>query len=192
MDTVIVAGGGLAGCEAAWQLARAGIPVKLAEMKPQRFSPAHKSPLLAELICSNSLKAARIESAAGLLKEEMSRLGSLLVPIAKRCAVPAGGALAVDRELFSQMVTEAVEAEPLITLERRELDAIPEGPAVIATGPLTSDTLAREIEKLCGGGLSFFDAAAPIVTRESIDMERCFTADRYGRGRGTGTTSTAP
>ncbi|MCI8385283.1 MAG: methylenetetrahydrofolate--tRNA-(uracil(54)-C(5))-methyltransferase (FADH(2)-oxidizing) TrmFO [Acutalibacter sp.] len=186
MDTVIVAGGGLAGCEAAWQLARAGIPVKLAEMKPQRFSPAHKSPLLAELICSNSLKAARIESAAGLLKEEMSRLGSLLVPIAKRCAVPAGGALAVDRELFSQMVTEAVEAEPLITLERRELDAIPEGPAVIATGPLTSDTLAGEIEKLCGGGLSFFDAAAPIVTRESIDMERCFTADRYGRGEGDG------
>lgn len=186
MDTVIVAGGGLAGCEAAWQLARAGIPVELAEMKPQRFSPAHKSPLLAELVCSNSLKASRIESAAGLLKEEMARLGSLLVPIARRCAVPAGGALAVDRDLFSQAVTGAVEKEPLITLTRRELDRIPEGPAVIATGPLTSDKLAGEIEKLCGGGLSFFDAAAPIVTRESIDMARCFTADRYGRGEGDG------
>lgn len=186
MDSVIVAGGGLAGCEAAWQLARAGIPVELAEMKPERFSPAHKSPLLAELVCSNSLKAARVESAAGLLKEEMARLGSLLVPIARRCAVPAGGALAVDRDLFSQMVTEAVESEPLITLTRRELDHIPAGPAVIATGPLTSDGLAGEIEKLCGGGLSFFDAAAPIVTRESIDMSRCFTADRYGRGEGDG------
>lgn len=186
METITVAGGGLAGCEAAWQLAGQGIPVRLVEMKPDRFSPAHKSPMLAELICSNSLKAARIDSAAGLLKEEMRRLGSLLVPIAERTAVPAGGALAVDREAFSRLATEAVENHPLITLERRELDRLPEGPAVMATGPLTSDALAGEIEKLCGGGLSFFDAAAPIVTRESVDMSRCFTADRYGRGEGDG------
>lgn len=160
--------------------------MRLIEMKPRKFSPAHKSAGFAELICSNSLKAARIESAAGLLKEEMRRLGSLLVPIAERCAVPAGGALAVDRDEFSRLATEAIEGHPLITVERRELDRIPEGPAVIATGPLTSDALAGEIGALCGGGLSFFDAAAPIVTRESIDMDRCFTADRYGRGEGDG------
>ncbi len=186
MEKITVVGGGLAGCEAAWQLAGQGLPVRLMDMKPGRFSPAHKSPLLAELVCSNSLKAARVESAAGLLKEEMRRLGSLLVPIAQQTAVPAGGALAVDREAFSRLATQAVESHPLITLERRELEAIPAGPAVIATGPLTSDSLAGEIETLCGGGLHFFDAAAPIVTRESIDMSRCFTADRYGRGEGDG------
>ena len=148
MEKITVVGGGLAGCEAAWQLAGQGLPVRLMDMKPGRFSPAHKSPLLAELVCSNSLKAARVESAAGLLKEEMRRLGSLLVPIAQQTAVPAGGALAVDREAFSRLVTQAVESHPLITLERRELEAIPAGPAVIATGPLTSDRLAGEIETL--------------------------------------------
>lgn len=182
MQSITVIGGGLAGCEAAWQIARQGVPVKLYEMKPEKFSPAHKSRGLAELICSNSLKAARIESAAGLLKEEMRRLGSLLMDCARKCRVPAGGALAVDRDEFSRLATEAIEGEPLIELCRREVSGIPEGVAVIASGPLTSDGLAGEIEKLCGGRLSFFDAAAPIVTAESIDMERCFAASRYGRG----------
>lgn len=182
MEKVTVVGAGLAGCEAAWQLARQGAAVELVEMKPQKFSPAHKSPGFAELVCSNSLKAARIESAAGLLKEEMRRLGSLLVPIAQRAAVPAGGALAVDREEFSRLVTEAIEANPLITLRREELLALPEGPAIVATGPLTAPGLSQAIQALCGGALSFFDAAAPIVTKESIDMNKCFAASRYGRG----------
>lgn len=182
MEKVTVVGAGLAGCEAAWQLARQGAAVELVEMKPQKFSPAHKSAGFAELVCSNSLKAARIESAAGLLKEEMRRLGSLLVPIAQRAAVPAGGALAVDREEFSRLVTEAIEANPLITLRREELLELPEGPAIIATGPLTAPGLSQAIQALCGGALSFFDAAAPIVTKESIDMNQCFAASRYGRG----------
>lgn len=182
MEGITVIGGGLAGCEAAWRIAREGVPVKLYEMKPVKFSPAHRSAGLAELICSNSLKASRIESAAGLLKEEMRRLGSLLMECAMKCQVPAGGALAVDREEFSRLATEAIEDEPLIEVCRREVDEIPEGVTVIASGPLTSDGLAAGIEELCGGRLSFFDAAAPIVTAESIDMERCFAASRYGRG----------
>lgn len=182
MESITVIGGGLAGCEAAWQAAKRGVPVKLFEMKPGKFSPAHKSGGLAELICSNSLKAARIESAAGLLKEEMRRLGSLLMDCALKCQVPAGGALAVDREEFSRLATEAIESEPLIELCREEVTEIPEGVTVIASGPLTSDGLAAEIEKLCGGRLSFFDAAAPIVSAESVDMTKCFAASRYGRG----------
>ena len=181
MEPVTVLGAGLAGCEAAWQLARRGIPVTLYEMKPQKFSPAHKSQGLAELICSNSLKASRIDSAAGLLKEEMRRLGSLLVPCAEQCAVPAGGALAVDRDQFSRLVTQAIENEPRITLRREEVTDLPAGPVIVATGPLTSEPLAEKILALCGGALSFFDAAAPIVTRESLDMDHCFTASRYGR-----------
>ena len=181
MEPVTVLGAGLAGCEAAWQLAKRGIPVTLYEMKPQKFSPAHKSQGLAELICSNSLKASRIDSAAGLLKEEMRRLGSLLVPCAEQCAVPAGGALAVDRDQFSRLVTQAIENEPRITLRREEVTELPAGPAIVATGPLTSEPLAEKILALCGGALSFFDAAAPIVTRESLDMDHCFTASRYGR-----------
>ena len=181
MEPVTVLGAGLAGCEAAWQLARRGIPVTLYEMKPQKFSPAHKSQGLAELICSNSLKASRIDSAAGLLKEEMRRLGSLLVPCAEQCAVPAGGALAVDRDQFSRLVTQAIENEPRIALRREEVTELPAGPAIVATGPLTSEPLAEKILALCGGALSFFDAAAPIVTRESLDMDHCFTASRYGR-----------
>ena len=181
MEPVTVLGAGLAGCEAAWQLAKRGIPVTLYEMKPQKFSPAHKSQGLAELICSNSLKASRIDSAAGLLKEEMRRLGSLLVPCAEQCAVPAGGALAVDRDQFSRLVTQAIEDEPRIALRREEVTELPEGPAIVATGPLTSEPLAEKILALCGGALSFFDAAAPIVTRESLDMDHCFTASRYGR-----------
>ncbi len=181
MEPVTVLGAGLAGCEAAWQLAKRGIPVTLYEMKPQKFSPAHKSQGLAELICSNSLKASRIDSAAGLLKEEMRRLGSLLVPCAEQCAVPAGGALAVDRDQFSRLVTQAIENEARITLRREEVTELPAGPAIVATGPLTSEPLAEKILALCGGALSFFDAAAPIVTRESLDMDHCFTASRYGR-----------
>lgn len=178
-----VIGAGLAGCEAAWQIARGGEEVELWEMKPERYSPAHSSRGLAELVCSNSLKALRVESAAGLLKEEMKRMGSLLVPCALQCAVPAGGALAVDREQFSHLVTQAIEKEPRITLHREEAVEIPaEGIVVIASGPLTSDRLAEQISALCGGSLSFFDAAAPIVTAESLDMEHVFTASRYGRG----------
>ena len=166
----IVIGGGLAGCEAAWQLAQAGIPVKLYEMKPVRYSPAHHQETLAELVCSNSLKASRLASAGGLLKTEMELMGSLLVRCAKACAVPAGGALAVDRNQFSQMVTQEIQNHELIQIIREEITEIPEQNAVIATGPLTSDALSREIEKLCGNRLSFFDAAAPVVSADSLDM----------------------
>lgn len=182
-DTVTVIGAGLAGSEAAWQIANAGHRVRLHEMKPVKFSPAHKSAGFAELICSNSLKAARIDSAAGLLKEEMRRMGSLLVACADACSVPAGGALAVDRDRFSALATERLRAHPNIEVVTGEVTEIPpDGVVVVASGPLTSDALAERITALCGGGLSFFDAAAPIVTRESLDMEHCFSASRYGRG----------
>lgn len=181
-ERVSVLGAGLAGCEAAWQLARRGIPVTLYEMKPQQFSPAHHSENFAELICSNSLKAARVDSAAGLLKEEMRRFGSLLIRCAQESRVPAGGALAVDRGEFSRLATQAIENEPLIQICREEVTDIPEGPVIVATGPLTSQSLSEKIQSLCGGSLSFFDAAAPIVTRESLDMDRCFAASRYGKG----------
>jgi methylenetetrahydrofolate--tRNA-(uracil-5-)-methyltransferase len=181
--SILVAGAGLAGCEAAWQIAQHGIQVELYEMKPAKFSPAHKNPNFAELVCSNSLKAERVESAAGLLKEEMHRLGSLLVPCAYDCRVPAGGALAVDRTAFAQKVTEKIQNHPLIHIHTEELVHIPkDGIVVIATGPLTSDALADEIFRLCGGSLSFYDAAAPIVSAESLNMERIFSASRYGRG----------
>ena len=180
-----VIGGGLAGCEAAWTLANAGVAVTLYEMKPTRFSPAHKSVGLAELVCSNSLKARRLESAAGLLKEEMRRLGSLCMQVADTCAVPAGGALAVDRDAFSSGMTAAIEAHPLITVLREECTAIPEdGVVVIASGPLTSDALAEKLTTLCGEGLHFYDAAAPIVEADSVDMNVAFTASRYGREEG--------
>ncbi|MDE6746146.1 MAG: methylenetetrahydrofolate--tRNA-(uracil(54)-C(5))-methyltransferase (FADH(2)-oxidizing) TrmFO, partial [Oscillospiraceae bacterium] len=179
---ITVIGAGLAGCEAAWQLAKAGLDVELWEMKPQKFTPAHKYNGFAELVCSNSLKASRVNSAAGLLKEEMRRLGSLTVPCAEETAVPAGGALAVDREKFSDLVTEKIMSEPRITVKRGEVSEIPEGNVIIATGPLTSGGLAESIETLCGGYLSFHDAAAPIVTYESLDKEKIFFAARYGRG----------
>ncbi|MCF2651934.1 methylenetetrahydrofolate--tRNA-(uracil(54)-C(5))-methyltransferase (FADH(2)-oxidizing) TrmFO [Anaeromassilibacillus senegalensis] len=182
-QTVTVIGAGLAGVEAAWQIANAGYSVRLHEMKPVKFSPAHKSAGFAELICSNSLKAARIDSAAGLLKEEMRRLGSLLTTCAEEARVPAGGALAVDRDLFSEMATEKIRSHPNVEVITGEVTDIPEtGVTVIASGPLTSDALAEKITSLCGGALSFFDAAAPIVTRESLDMEHCFTASRYDKG----------
>ncbi len=178
-----VIGAGLAGCEAAMQIASAGIPVRLYEMKPNKKSPAHKTNYFGELVCSNSLKAMRVESAAGLLKEEMRRLNSFLMQCADKCQVPAGGALAVDREKFAQLVTEGIQSQPLIEVVSEEITAIPEsGITVIATGPLTSDALAKAIEERFGDSLSFFDAAAPIVTAESIDMEYAFTASRYERG----------
>lgn len=179
---VTVIGAGLAGCEAAYTVAQQGIPVTLWEMKPEKYTPAHRHSGFAELVCSNSLKARRVESAAGLLKEEMRRLGSLCVPIAYGCAVPAGGALAVDRELFSSEVTRRIKEHPLITIKQGEVTAIPdEGVVIIATGPLTSEPLAKAIADLCGGGLSFYDAAAPIVTADSVDMNSAFRASRYDR-----------
>ncbi len=179
---ITVIGAGLAGCEAAWAAAQRGEEVTLWEMKPEKYTPAHHQPLFAELVCSNSLKARRLESAAGLLKEEMRRLGSLCVPVAFDCAVPAGGALAVDRDAFSATVTDKIRSHPLITVKEGEVTAIPEdGVVVIATGPLTSDTLADAIADLCGGGLHFYDAAAPIVTADSVDMTSAFRASRYDR-----------
>ncbi len=179
---VTVLGAGLAGCEAAWQLARAGFPVELWEMKPAKFSPAHRQPGFAELVCSNSLKAARLDSAAGLLKEEMRRFGSLLLECAEKSQVPAGGALAVDRQEFSRLATEAIEGHPLITVVREEWQKLPPAPAVVATGPLTSEAFAEKLQGVCGEPLSFFDAAAPIVARDSLDMDRCFAASRYDKG----------
>ncbi len=181
-EDVIVVGGGLAGCEAAWQLANAGIAVKLYEMKPHRYSPAHHHEGLAELVCSNSLKASRLGSAGGLLKTEMEMQGSLLVRCAKACAVAAGGALAVDREQFSALVTKEITEHPLITVIREELTELPQKNAVIATGPLTSDALSAKIEQLCGSRLSFFDAAAPVVAADSLNMELVFAQSRYDRG----------
>lgn len=182
MSNVTVIGAGLAGTEAAWQLANAGVPVTLVEMKPVRFSPAHRSEGFAELVCSNSLKAERVNSAGGLLKAEMRLLGSLTVECAYQARVPAGGALAVDRDAFSRLVTEAVTAHPNITIERREAVTLAPEPAIIAAGPLASDALAKEIQALCGEALSFFDAAAPIVTGESVDMAHAFAQSRYDRG----------
>ena len=181
-ENITVLGGGLAGCEAAWAIAQSGVAVTLVEMKPQKRTPAHKQDTLAELVCSNSLKAARLASAAGLLKEEMFRLGSVCVAVARECAVPAGGALAVDRDRFSAEVTRRVTEHPLITVEHREVTALPEeGLTVVATGPLTSDALAQAIVHRFGDGLSFYDAAAPIVTAESVDMTSAFRASRYDR-----------
>lgn len=180
-----VIGAGLAGVEAAWQIANAGHSVTLYEMKPLKHSPAHKTDLFAELVCSNSLKASRIESAAGLLKEEMARLGSLTVPVARECAVPAGGALAVDREQFSKTITEKILAHPKINVVNEVVSALSadrENITIVATGPLTDEALAEEIEKICPGRLSFYDAAAPIVTADSIDTDKVFGASRYDRG----------
>ncbi len=181
---IAVIGAGFAGCEAANYIAAAGHKVKLYEMKPSKFSAAHKSPDFAELVCSNSFKAERLESAAGLLKHEMELLGSLLVPIAKKCRVPAGGALAVDRDMFSKSVTEAIYANPNIEVIKGEVEKLPECDyLVIASGPLTEGALSEEIKALCGEEyLNFFDAAAPIVMADSIDLSVAFPASRYGRG----------
>lgn len=178
-----VIGAGLAGCEAAMQIASRGVKVKLYEMKPKKKTPAHHTDLFGELVCSNSLKAIRVESAAGLLKEEMRRLNSFLMQCADKCQVPAGGALAVDREIFATLVTEGIKNNSNIEVICEEITEIPDDAiTVIATGPLTSDPLADTIRKMLGDSLSFFDAAAPIVTAESIDMDYAFCASRYDRG----------
>ena len=180
-----VIGAGLAGVEAAWQIAQSGNKVTLYEQKPNKKSPAHKSDNFAELVCSNSLKASRIDSAAGLLKEEMQRFGSLTVPIAKQCSVAAGGALAVDRDLFSGAVTEKIKNcknIEIVYAEQDEISLASNDITVVATGPLTDGKMAESIKKLCGDYLSFYDAAAPIVTADSIDPNIVFGASRYGRG----------
>lgn len=181
---VKVIGAGLAGCEAAWTLANADIEVELYEMKPHKKSPAHSIDGFAELVCSNSLKAARVESAAGLLKEEMRRLGSICMDTAAVCSVAAGGALAVDRHIFSKLITEKIKTHKNITVIEGEVTEIPKGDyVVIATGPLTDGSLAEDIKRHFGTDyLSFFDAAAPIVTADSIDMSKAFKAARYGKG----------
>ena len=183
-NKVTVIGAGLAGSEAAWQLAKQGIQVDLYEMRPVKTSPAHQTEQFAELVCSNSLRAGNIENAVGLLKEEMRRLGSLIMECADATAVPAGGALAVDRNLFSEMVTKKVSENPLITVHREEVTDIPQdGVVVIATGPLTSETLGNKIRELTGEtSFYFYDAAAPIVTAESLNYHKVFAASRYDKG----------
>ncbi len=198
-DLTII-GGGLAGSEAAWQAAQSGVPVRLYEMRPVRRTPAHVSDRLAELVCSNSMGARSVDRAMGLLKEEMRRLGSLIITCAEAAAVPAGAALAVDREVFSEEVTARIQCHPNIQLLRQEVTRLPDGPTIVATGPLTSETLAEEIVALAdqadlpatrgqgtvphkpGDLLYFFDAMAPIVAAESINMQVAFRASRYGRG----------
>ncbi|MDO5298694.1 MAG: methylenetetrahydrofolate--tRNA-(uracil(54)-C(5))-methyltransferase (FADH(2)-oxidizing) TrmFO [Clostridia bacterium] len=183
MEKATVIGAGLAGCEAAWQLARRGIPVTLIEMKPGKFTPAHRSAGFAELVCSNSLRSDQLTNAVGLLKEEMRQLGSVIMRCADETRVPAGGALAVDRAAFSEKVTRAMRTHPLIEVAEREVCELPDSPVIIATGPLTSDALAQRIAALEGlETLNFYDAAAPIVSGESLDMSRVFRQGRYGRG----------
>ena len=182
--TVKVIGAGLAGCEAAWQLAQRGICVELYEMKPQKMTPAHHSPDFAELVCSNSLRGDRLENAVGLLKEELRRCGSLILACAEQTRVEAGGCLAVDRQGFSRLVTEKIRSHPGITVIEEEVTSIPEGPVIVASGPLTSDALSEAIGEYFGQTdyLHFFDAAAPLVTAESIDMTKAWWQSRYDRG----------
>lgn len=185
-NSIDIIGAGLAGCEAAWQIAQRGIKVNLYDMKPSKFSPAHKNKNLCELVCSNSFKADRIDSAAGLLKEELRLLNSLVIKCADKCRVPAGGALAVDREKFSAMVTEKILNHPLINFISHEVEKIPrENITIIAAGPLASESISKDIAELCSGELSFFDAAAPILTAESIDMNEAFFQSRYDKGDGS-------
>ena len=183
MTEVKVIGAGLAGAEAAWQLAQRGIPVKLYEMKPGKKSPAHHTDTFAELVCSNSLRGDRLENAVGLLKEELRRLGSLILTCAEATRVEAGGCLAVDRQGFSDLVTEKIKNHPNITVVSQEVTEVPEGPVIIATGPLTSDAMSEAIGSYFGTGyLHFFDAAAPLVTAESVDMTKAWWQSRYDRG----------
>ena len=178
-----VIGAGLAGCESAWQLAKRGIRVRLIEMKPGKKTPAHHSDNLAELVCSNSFRGDRITNAVGLLKEEMRIMDSLIIHSADATRVPAGGALAVDRESFSAAVTKAIAEHPLIDLVSEEASSIPDGPVIIATGPLTSDKMSEAISSIPGlGTLNFYDAAAPIVFRESLNEDQMFRMSRYNRG----------
>lgn len=183
METVTVLGAGLAGSECAWQLAKRGIKVRLIEMKPEKYTPAHKAAGFAELVCSNSLRSDELSNAVGLLKAEMRKMGSLIMESADANRVAAGGALAVDREGFSEYITRALKEHENIELITAEADKIPDGEVVIATGPLSSDAIAAEIEKLCpDSDLHFYDAVAPIVTLESVDMDNAFFASRYDKG----------
>ena len=183
MQPVKIIGAGLAGSEAAWQLAQRGIPVELYEMKPRKMTPAHHSPDFGELVCSNSLRSDQLENAVGLLKEELRRSGSLILSCADEHRVEAGGALAVDRHGFSRAITEKVKGHPLITVVEGEVTAIPEGKVILASGPLTSDALAAAIQdKVHADYLSFYDAAAPLVTFESLDMDHAWFASRYDKG----------
>lgn len=180
---VNVVGAGLAGSEAVYQLAKRGIDVTLYEMKPEKMSPAHKSPSFAELVCSNSLRSDELSNAVGLLKAEMRKMGSLIMESADANRVPAGGALAVDREGFSRYITEKLENTPNVKIVRGEVRDIPDGETIIASGPLSSDAIAEKIQSLCGEeGLHFYDAVAPIVTLESVDMDSAFFASRYDKG----------
>ena len=181
---VTVIGAGLAGSEAAWQLAQRGIDVTLREMKPEKKTPAHETEYFAELCCSNSLRSDQLENAVGLLKEELRRLGSLILQCADATRVEAGGALAVDRHGFARMVTEQIRSHPHITVVPGEVTEIPEGEVVIASGPLTSDALAERLQSLLGAdtALHFYDAAAPLVTAESVDMDKAWFGSRYDRG----------
>ncbi|ACM19919.1 tRNA (uridine54-C5)-methylenetransferase/reductase [Geotalea daltonii FRC-32] len=184
-NKIKIIGGGLAGCEAAWQAAERGVAVKLHEMKPERYSPAHHLPGLAELVCSNSLRGESLDNAVGLLKEELKRSGSLFIAAALATRVPAGGALAVDRQLFSDYITEKITNHPLIEVVYGEVAQIPEeGIVIVASGPLTSDRLAASIATHTGNYLYFYDAIAPIVTADSIDFGKAFRASRYGKGDG--------
>ena len=184
METVKIIGAGLAGCEAAWQLAQKDVMVNLFEMKPQKMSPAHHAPEFAELVCSNSLRSDQLDNAVGLLKEELRRCGSLIMACAQDHKVEAGGALAVDRYAFSAAVTEKIRNHPNITVMEGEVTQIPEGQVILATGPLTSDALSQAIADLFPESkyLNFYDAAAPLVTFESVDMENAWFASRYDRG----------
>ena len=183
MKEVTVLGAGLAGSECAWQLAKRGIKVRLFEMKPEKMTPAHKSPYFAELVCSNSLRSDELSNAVGLLKAEMRKMGSIIMESADANRVPAGGALAVDREGFARYVTEKLTACDNIELISKEATDFPDGELVVATGPLTSDALAEKLTELCNDtGLHFYDAVAPIVTLESVDMDNAFFASRYDKG----------
>ena len=180
--TVTVVGAGLAGCEAAWQMAKRGVEIQLIEQKPLRRSPAHHEDTFAELVCSNSLRAAPVTTGPGLLKAEMRLLDSLIIACADATRVEAGGALAVDREAFSRLVTQRIRACRRITVTHEECTRIPEGPCIIASGPLTDGALAEEIAARTGEPMNFFDASAPLVTFDSIDREQAFFAARYGKG----------
>ncbi|NLZ36828.1 MAG: methylenetetrahydrofolate--tRNA-(uracil(54)-C(5))-methyltransferase (FADH(2)-oxidizing) TrmFO [Clostridiales bacterium] len=182
MSELYIIGAGLAGCEAAWQAAKRGVKVTLFEMKPYRYSPAHKSEGFAELVCSNSLRAMAVTNAVGLLKEEMRALGSLIIEAADATSVPAGAALAVDREKFSEYITDKISSEPNIKVIREEVKKIPDSPCIVASGPLTDGELAEEITSLCGAPLNFYDAVAPIVDASSIDYDKAFFASRWNKG----------
>src|SRR4030066_1728201 len=184
MEPIGVIGAGLAGCEAAWQIVKRGGRVILFEMKPKVYSSAHRSPFFAELVCSNSLKSESLENASGVLKEELNQLDSLILKAAKEARVPAGDSLAVDREVFSQQITQTLERLENVEVIREEVSFIPqEGITIIATGPLTSEILSKEIQKVTGTRhLFFYDAISPIVTAESIDFQKAFKSSRYGKG----------